>query len=271
MAQFSQDDLYDKAIQTVGAVARLPIVRVDREEFLRKQFAGSEHLDKIIADGPHAVLSPEALEKRAKAIVRSATMKTASVSFATGIPANPLVALPAGAADVASYFGFAINMAQQLAYLFGEDELFDGGAEEITEEAKVRIVAYLGVMFGASGASVLINQLSAEAGKNLGKKVATSGLMKTAWYPLLKKVGAVVGKKVTTKTVEKTITKSVPVIGGAVSGGLTFVTFRPMGYRLADTLAKGLRGEHDEYDDLSPEFKASLVEGEVVQVDEDLA
>jgi len=56
--------------------------------------------------------------------------------------------------------------------------------------------------------------------------------------------------------VEKTITKAVPLIGGVVSGGLTYVTFRPMGHRLADTFVKNLGGEFDDDLDLNPDFMA---------------
>ena len=90
--------------------------------------------------------------------------------------------------------------------------------------------------------------------------VAAQALTKTAWYPLLKKVGSLVGQKVTKKTVEKTITKAVPVIGGVVSGALTFATFRPMGERLADVFEANIRGESlenrslDAGMELNPEF-----------------
>jgi hypothetical protein len=260
VGQLSQEDLYDKTIQTIGVVAKLPVVRVDRESFLRKEFAGSPHLDAIIERGPHAVFTVEFLEKKAKAIVRRSTIKTSAVSFVTGIPANLALMLPTGAADMASYFGFAINMAQQIAFLFGEDEIFVGGDEQISEDAKIRIVAYLGVMFGAGGAAALVNQVSKKAGANLGKKVAGQALTKTVWYPMVKRVGAIIGQKITKKTVEKTITKAVPVLGGVVSGGLTFITFRPMGHRLSETFARGLRGELSDFDDasLNPEFLASL-------------
>lgn len=259
MAQSSQDDLYDKAIATIGVAAKLPFVRVDREAFLRKQFAGSVHLETIIEHGPHTVFTTEALEKRAKAIVRTSTAKTATVSFAAGLPSNVVTMIPAGAADVVSYFGFALNMAQQLAYLFGEDDVFDGGSDEISEESKIRLIAYLGAMFGAGGAAALVNNVSKQAGAKIGKDVAKQALTKTAWYPLLKKTGARIGQEVTKKTVEKTITKAVPVLGGVVSGGLTYVTFRPMGNRLAETFADGLRGEIEGLADLLPDFVATLV------------
>ena len=76
----------------------------------------------------------------------------------------------------------------------------------------------------------------------MGRKVAAQALTQTAWYPLVRKVGALVGRKITKQTVERTIAKGVPVLGGVVSGGLTYVTFRPMGYRLADTLAEHVTG-----------------------------
>jgi len=253
----SQDKLYSTTLQTIGAVSKLPIIRVDRESFLRKHFASSPHLDVILERGPQAVYTAESVRKLADTIIKSSATKTSIASFATGLPGNPAVMVAAGGADVVQYFGFAINLAQQIAYLFGEDELFDGGGQ-LSEAAQVRVIAYLGAMFGAAGAAALVSQTSKAAGANLGKKVAAQALTKTAWYPLVKKVGALVGKQVTKKTVEKTITKAVPLVGGVVSGGLTYVTFRPMGHRLADVLVRNLNGEFDDQLDLNPEFAATI-------------
>ena len=254
----SQDKLYAKPLQTVGAVSKLPIVRVDREAFLRKHFGGSPHLDVILENGPQAVYSTDSLRDKASSIIKSSAAKTSAASFAAGLPGNPVVMVAAGGADVAQYFGFAINLAQQIAYLFGEDELFDDGVGQLSEEAQIRVIAYLGAMFGAAGAAALIANTSKVAGANIGKKVAAQALTKTAWYPLVKKVGALVGKQVTKKTVEKTITKAVPVVGGVVSGGLTYVTFRPMGHRLADTLAKNANGGFAQELELNAQFAATL-------------
>jgi hypothetical protein len=261
----SQDKLYSTTLQTIGAVSKLPVVRVDRETFLRKHFADSPHLDVMLESGPPAVYTTESLRRKADSIIKSSAAKSSAASFATGLPGNPAVMVAAGGADVAQYFGFAINLAQQIAYLFGEDELFDGGGQ-LSEAAQVRVIAYLGAMFGAAGASALVSQTSKHAGANLGKKVAAQALTKTAWYPLVKKVGAMVGKQVTKKTVEKTITKAVPVAGGVISGGLTYVTFRPMGSRLADTLVKNLNGDFDDHLELNAEFSAKIdsVPGEAV-------
>jgi hypothetical protein len=157
---------------------------VDREAFLRKHFADSPHLSVILENGPQAVYSAESLRRKAGSIVKNSAVKTSAASFATGLPGNPVVMVAAGGADVAQYFGFAINLAQQIAYLFGEDELFEDGGE-LSEAAQIRVIAYLGAMFGAAGAGALVSQTSKLAGANLGKKVAAQALTKTAWYPLV--------------------------------------------------------------------------------------
>ena len=47
----------------------------------------------------------------------------------------PVTALVSGGADVVQYFGFALNLSQQIAYLFGEEELFSGDYNQLPEEA----------------------------------------------------------------------------------------------------------------------------------------
>ncbi|HHT7807464.1 TPA: hypothetical protein ACT2H7_000991 [Streptococcus suis] len=260
MEQLNQEQLYGVVLQTMTAASQLPMVKVNREEFLKTRFKDSPYLDKILADGPTAVYSLEALRKEADKIINDMTTKTSLLSFAAGLPGNPFTAIAAGTADIAQYFGFALNLSQQIAYLFGEDELFVGQGKEIPEEVQIRIIAYIGVMFGAGGSAVLLNKVSKTVGANIGKKVAMQALTKTTWYPLVKKVATVIGVKITKKTVEKTIANAVPILGGLISGGLTYFTFQPMGGLLADTFVKKLNGDFDSELELSEAFKASLAE-----------
>ncbi|HEM2542286.1 TPA: hypothetical protein U0398_001337 [Streptococcus suis] len=134
MKQFNQEQLYGVVIQTMTAASQLPMVKVNREEFLKTRFKDSPYLDKIIADGPTAVFTTKALRKAAEKIINDMTTKTSLISFAAGLPGNPFTAVAAGTADIAQYFGFALNLSQQIAYLFGEDELFVGEGKEISEE-----------------------------------------------------------------------------------------------------------------------------------------
>lgn len=266
--------LYNSALNTISLASKVPFVKVDRTEFLREHFEDSPYLEQILEQGPQSVFSQSTLRKHAKRIVASNTTKTAAVSFASGIPSNVFVMIPAGTADVVQYFGFAMRMAQQISYLYGEDDLFESvEASGLSEEAKVRVIAYLGGMFGAAGAAALIVNTSKKVGEQVGKKVAARALTKTVWYPVVKKTGAVLGAKITKKTVEKTVAKAMPVLGGAVSGGIAWASFKPMGNRLIDVFERQLNGEFDEFDELSPEFAKNLqsetdesyiIDGEVV-------
>jgi hypothetical protein len=199
-------------------------------------------------------------------VVKASTHTTTAASFLAGLPSNPALMVAAGGADVVQYFGFAINMAQKIAYLFGQDELFNGGASELSEDAKMRIVAYLGAMFGASGAALLIVTTSRKLAVNLGEKVSAKALTTTIWYPLVRRTAAVIGKQITKSTVGKVVTKVVPILGGVASGALTYATFIPMGRRLADTLAGILNGDFNIEKELNAEFAASLQDQDVEEV-----
>lgn len=255
-----QEQLFDLALQVIGSAAQLPFVRVEREDFLRQQFKGDKYLDVILERGPQAVYEVDSLRKKADRIIKNMTNQVAMGAFVLGLPANPLLALPLASADVVQFFGYALNLAQQLAYLYGEDNLFDHQGGELPEEAKHRIIVYLGIMFGTSGASSLLPTVAKRAGEVMGKRVARQALMKTAWYPILKKVGSSIGVKVTKKGLQKGIEKAIPLIGGALGGGLTYVTFKPMGQNLSKTFIENLNGGFTDEMALRPEFLAELSE-----------
>lgn len=44
MSNNNQNQMYEVMIQTITAASQLPFVKVNREEFLRKEFAGNKYL-----------------------------------------------------------------------------------------------------------------------------------------------------------------------------------------------------------------------------------
>lgn len=264
---------FDMLQKTINAVAGAPLVHVDREEFLRKTFGSSPYIDKIIEDGPQSVYTLDSLQRKAVDVIKNSTRKTTMASFAAGLAANPVSTLATASFDVTQFFGFALNLAQKIAYLYGEDELFseipekgfagdlvkkDG--EAVPEAAQMKMIAWLGAMMGVSGAGGLVLHTSKAAGLSIGKKVASQALTQTTWYPLLKTVGSLLGFKITKKTVESVINNAVPIIGGFISGGMTYAAFNPMGQRLSDMFVKILNGDFDIELELNPEFALSLEE-----------
>lgn len=73
-------------------------------------------------------------------------------------------------ADVAQYFGMSIRLAQELAYIYGEEDLFNG--TEI-DDSRVRqtLIAYIGVMFGVQGASEVVRIISTQLSKTALKRL----------------------------------------------------------------------------------------------------
>lgn len=252
----------------IAKLAGLPIVRVNREDFLRSAFGSSPYIDEIIAHGPPAVFTVDSLRLKADEIIKNSTRKTSVASFAAGLPSNVAVMTVTAAADIVQYFGFALNMAQKIAYLFGEDNLFTTynptddmvkvNGEAVPEDAQIRMIIYLGAMLGVSGAGNLIVKAANQAGEVIGKRVAAQALTKTAWYPILKNIASSIGIKITKQTVGNTISKAIPVIGGCISGAITYATFNPMGSRLADIFVKMLNGEYDVEMELNPAFLEKL-------------
>lgn len=264
---------FDILQKTINAVASAPLVHVDREEFLRKQFGSSPYIDKILEDGPQSVYTLDSIQRKAVDVIKNSTRKTTMASFAAGLMANPVTTIATASFDVTQFFGFALNLAQKIAYLYGEDELFseihekgfagdlvkkDG--EAVPEVAQMKMIAWLGAMMGVSGAGGLVLHTSKAAGISIGKKVASQALTQTTWYPILKTVGSLLGFKITKKTVESVINNAVPVIGGFISGGMTYAAFNPMGQRLSDMFVKVLNGDFNIEMKLNPDFALSLEE-----------
>ena len=57
---------YNTTMNLITTLSQLPLVRVNREEFLKNTFKKSEHLDDILANGPQSVFTSESLRKKAK-------------------------------------------------------------------------------------------------------------------------------------------------------------------------------------------------------------
>lgn len=220
----------------ISSAVRLPGVKVERKKFLAEVFASEDYsIEDILARGPVAVGVPQdKLASAAQKLILKRTSQSSAASFVAGVPGGLAMAATIPA-DVLQFFGMALRLAQELSYLYGAQDLSQGG--QLDDEAvKNRLLLYCGVMFGASGAVSGVRVLSTQIAKTTLKKLPQKALTKTFWYPVVKQVGKAVGVKVTKSTVSKGISKAIPVIGGVVSGGLNFASMLPMANRLQAAL-----------------------------------
>lgn len=228
------------AIDFLMKVVRLRGVRIERVNFLqqelRKLGLSDEAIEQAVASTPlQAGVPLEDLDTLARSAIRFETNKSASMSFLSGIPGGFAMAATIPA-DVMQYYAHAFRIMQKLAYLYGWQNFMDN-LEQGDDETLGKLTLFLGVMMGVAGASAgLTNFASQIARPALQKQIAKQALTKTSWYPVMKKVLAMVGVKITKDSFAKGITKFVPVAGGVISGGMTLVLLKQQSDRLQDHL-----------------------------------
>lgn len=224
-------------VQVIEKAVRLPGVKVNRDAFLMSTFEKKDGnlKETILKVGPiEAGISRKELRGLARSLVVDRTLKSSAMSFAAGMPGGLAMAATIPA-DTIQYFGITLRLAQEISYLYGEEDLWSEG--NLSEEKVMNtLIVYCGVMFSVSGASATLRVLANQLGKQALKKIPQMALTKTFYYPIIKSIVRFFGGKLTKEIFGKVISKAVPVLGGFVSGGITFATLRSMGFKLIDTL-----------------------------------
>ncbi len=142
-------------------------------------------------------------------------------------------------ADTMQYFGFSLRLAQEIAYLYGHDDFFDSNGE-MDDKTRGELMLYLGVMLGVSGAASSVRYLTQVLATKIAKDLSKKALTKTSYYPLIKTIAGYIGIKLTKATFARSASKVVPILGGIVSGGLTYLSMSSMTGRLIEELDKGV-------------------------------
>lgn len=216
----------------------LPYVRIQRQEFLISVLKNKsiDDIKKFIETGDTSIFSKEYLDRIAKRVIKEETYRSSAVSFTTGVPGGFSVAATIPA-DIVQNLAHSLRLAQKLAYIYGVEDLYDANGK-LKEKGKNTLVTYFGVMLGVNSATTAIGLFSKNAPKEIVKLLNNTSVTKTVWYPILKSVLKYFGVKVTKDSLKKGIQKAVPVIGGFVSGGVTYVGLSKSGERLRHRLSE---------------------------------
>ncbi|QXW00757.1 hypothetical protein [Rhodococcus globerulus] len=240
MAKGKQIDHASKFTQTLEASAQLPGVRIDRSAYLRsslKRYCTDEQIECAVATTPAAANVPaDVISAIANTAIKYETSKATALSVAAGLPGGWAIAgtVPA---DLAQYFGHVLRIAQKLAYIYSWPDLFGEDGDGIDDATEGILTLFVGVMFGVVAAQGGVAKIAALMSGQVVKKLPQKALTKGVLYPVVKKVAAYLGVRMTKQIYAGIAAKAVPVAGAVFSGGLTYATFRPMAYRLDKHLA----------------------------------
>ena len=134
-------------VEALAKAITLPGVKVNRDEFLVAAFkkADFEKRNKILKEGPiKAGCSQEELRRSANKLLTERALTSSGASFAAGLPGGIAMAgtIPA---DTMQFFAFALRLAQEIAYIYGAEDLWDGDKVDL-DKVTNQLLLYFGVM-----------------------------------------------------------------------------------------------------------------------------
>ncbi|MZT12075.1 hypothetical protein EAI80_05245 [Catenibacterium sp. co_0103] len=219
---------------------RIPGVHIDREEFLRKQFM-KNYANDVIQDAvkfnpAHAGITVEEIDNIADQVIQYERNCVSGISLALGAPGGVamVATLPT---DIAQYYGYMLRAIQKLLYLYGFPEINVENGVNIDDKTMNLITLCLGVMYGVEGSVASIKILSNALGKGVEKKLLQKALTKGTFYPIVKKISRWFSVCMTKQVFAGFFRKAIPVVGGVVGGGITYLSFKPC----CDNLKKSLQ------------------------------
>lgn len=238
-----------KFFMILKAAMNIPGVQIRRDDFLRKELSihfPANVVDIAIEKNPAiAGITVDQLENIAKSCIDNETKKVTLISAAAGIPGG-FAMLGTVPADTAQYFAHIIRILQKLIYLYGWKELYNSNGD-FDDETTNQLTLFIGVMFGVNSANSAITKLAQSAASRVQKSLVNKALTKGTIYPIVKKIAQILGVKMTKQIFARGVSKIVPVLGGAISGGLTYATFKPSAVRLKNHLKKLLPADVEYY------------------------
>jgi hypothetical protein len=125
-------------------------------------------------------------------------------------------------------------MLQKLAYLHGWPELFSEDSElELDDETLLILTVFVGVMLGAESAAKVLGDIADRAAAQVLKRLPRETLTKWGLYRLAHEVAKSIGIKLTEDSFARYLSRIVPILGGIISGTVTWISFSLMTSRLA--------------------------------------
>ena len=240
------------------AAMKTPGVKINRAKFLRKElirYCKEAQVEEAIKGNPaKAGISKDIINKVSLQVINYESTKVTGLSVVASIPGGPAAA-GAAVADITSYFAFVLRTVQELAYLYGFEQ-FDLNDDDLDSETMQYMLLFMGVMFGVQGAATTLRKFAEILAKQVSKKLAQKALTKGTIYPIVKKVAISVGIRMTKQIFADSVASVIPVVGGALSGGLTFVMFKPGCMKLRKNLMS--------YNLCDPEYYKDVVDAEYV-------
>ncbi len=219
---------------------RTPGISISRADFLQKELFKNypqDVIDKAIATTPALAGIPSSeIDEIADAVIQYERNCVSGISVALGAPGG-IAMVATIPADIIQYYGYMLRATQKLMYLYGFPEINTTEREHHfdSETMNVLIICF-GVMYGVQSANSTLKSMATMLGKGVEKKLLRKALMKGTIYPIVKSVLHWFNINLTKQVFAGFFKKSIPVVGGVLGGGITYLSFKPCCDKLKDSL-----------------------------------
>ena len=217
-----------------------PGIKVNRADFLQRELMKNyppEVIESAITHNPaYAQIPAGEIDKIADEVIKFERNCVSGISAALGAPGGVamVVTVPA---DLVQYYGYMLRAAQKLMYLYGFPEINTTEKEhKFDSETMNLLIICLGVMYGVQGTNTALKAMATALGKGVEKKLMNAALTKGTIYPIVKSVSKWFGVNMTKQVFAGFFKKAIPVVGGVIGGGITYLSFKPCCDKLKDSL-----------------------------------
>ena len=220
---------------------RIPGIKIKREEFLRKAFFKrypQEVIDIAVAESPMKAKIPvKEIDKIADEVIKFERNCVSGISAALGVPGG-LAMVATIPADIAQYYGYLLRATQKLLYLYGFPEIdTEEESNKFDDGTMNTLIICFGVMYGTAGANNALKAMAKALGVGVEKQLLQKALTKGTIYPIVRNVAKWFGVKMTKAVFAGFFKKAIPIVGGILGGGITYLSFKPC----CDKLKKSLQ------------------------------
>lgn len=240
---------------------RTPGIKIDRAAFLQKEFLKyfpQEMIDDAIANTPtKANIPKEKINEIADDIIQYERYCVSGISAALSVGGIGTMAatLPA---DIAQYYGYMLRATQKLMYLYGFQQINTKENDGIMDSSTMNtLILCLGVMYGVQGANVALKSMATALAKGVNKKFMATAVTKGVLFPIVKSICKWFGVNLTKSMCTNFFSKALPVIGTAIGGTITYVSFKPCCDKLKVSLQDTLLS--------NPDYQVPKEEAELAQ------
>ena len=228
---------------------RIPGIRIKRDDFLHRElqryYPESTILDAINYTPAHAHISKKDIDHIANEVIQYERNCVSGISAALGIPGGVAIAATIPA-DIAQYYGYMLRAAQKLMYLYGFPEIDTSEKTSQFDSETINILTLcLGVMYGVAGANKALTTLANGLAAGVEKQLLKTALTKGTIYPIVKSIAKFFNVRMTKEVFAGFFKKAIPVVGGVVGGGITYLSFKPCCEKLKDSLQDTLLSNPD--------------------------